>query len=1161
MSEAIELFLSIAKSDINKIDFVEVLFKTKSGYGYHLRSSHNGTAYYYHMKLNQTLNVGDEYLIVFQKSKRVLDRLDVVSAINVLSFDNLPKVLRTSENVKSLLTHYFFNVPLFKLWMKSKLLEDMPTTATSLNTFLKSLPLIFIDAIIDDIPLSLLPDCLEWKVSSVNIRKYLIVYYDNNAVEINERIKSYCDEIDDQENLFFIDLLANKATKVSLSVSQVVMLFKALLDSDKTDDDIGQLIFNNPLICKELYNLLGTENEFNNIVFDRLLKEIPDTENKVSGYIEGLSELIIIQLSELVVLPLIPAFLTYHINEKRLCEYLVECNAQVDVNQLSGYITKHQYCHAQLLLNIIKLTYEGCSFVPNLIVDQIKEYQQALFIKNSNTRTKIDPFILTTCPVLSHKYLKTQTCCEGHLYYSKKKDQWGVKCRTNICDVIYNDICGFSEDNRFNNALFYKLINKLHGVSAAQLHQQESFTRSVAALNRWNDILGRLHCNDCNNPLALSEHAKNSMGKMAIGATYWHCNDKTCKQFCHSIKLSYCLGCNKVIDSRIDKQSCKPFEIKSFKKFYICSSCSSCCREHNGFSGRCGHCGKSNAYIKDGKGSYSPKATCQFCGERVSINYRSFDKLTKLNSNALNRNDDNYKFVYSASLLGGDTAELVEFVLPWLGKTLYVYDLFANLQNKNITFSMLSEFDYVYDVKILERIVDLGLFHNNYESTPTPETSFAGIFNSIVDEQTALNAQFSFQQRITYLINTMNEQTLWAHYEQVEMPFLYALHDLLGDGIKIDVNEVTQLLQKTEVSRNVLVEGLRSRGVETPDHATFAAYIQRAYPDQDIPSVMKAIERTDFKILKEVNVEFSAMHKISKLDRMGSLFKQIGHFQSAFIPDYQIMGAETGRCTSKSPNLLGFPKELRSIIKAKAGHGIVECDYSQMEIGVMAAMSDDEIMIADYNSGDVYQTLATALGLTRERAKLVFLSILYGVGITTLANWLQLNTTEAKQLVEKFFRRYHKVKEFQEWLVAHGNQNGYVQAVSGLRRRANYNVMQGANNQKKQVLQHWQNNWFKNFPIQASAAIIFKKAIITLAENNRGGFKLIAPMYDAIIFEAPLTDLDRHTQAVEAAMIRAMREQFPKLIPHIKINNYDVSCWNAGKDIQGHEQFFSEIIE
>lgn len=1056
--------------------------------------------------------------LTFNSKKNATDFVESLVNKNPQCYSVFCSLIYEYPKLKALVLHKLIRLP-----------KSYEHLASYLNGFEKELK----EEIINRIPLEKLPECIEVKGNKRTVFEYLVQHFEYASTEYKNRLFDYCQTSQDIESLFLISLLEGECKSVSLSNKQVVALFIKFEHSDF----VTNLVFKNPLVYKQLANLLVENDVHKKFILDKLVKVILANQDNIKDFINGFSNEIVSYLTSYLPLELIPQLIEYSIPERRVCEYLVGHNVNINTSLLRAYINKHQYCHAELLLNIITSWQQGHEINFYGLNGKIKKYQEHLFTKHSVDRSKIDPFIFARCPVLGHRFLKTQTCCEGYRYYSKQKKQWNVKCRTNLCNQ--------TDNVQFSSAMFYRVIVNLFGINADMLHQNEAYTRTIAALNRWNDILERLHCYDCNKPLSLSEHAKNSMGNMAHGATYWHCANKQCKQYCNSIKLSHCLGCNKVIDSRIDTQSCKPFEIKSYKKFYICNSCSSCCREHSGFSGRCGHCGKNNAYTNITHESYSPRATCRFCEKSVSVNYNSFEKQKELNHIFNIEKTNKPKHTFLACIDKSGQSGVTKFILPWDGKTLYIYDLFYHLQNRRVSLSELSQFDNVYDVKIIERIVDLGLYHKNYNTTATSQNSFEGIFNSIADRETWQSANVLVQERLNYLFNVMNEQSLWHHYENIEMPFMYALNELLGNGFKVEQNEIIEQVSKTELSRNIIVERLRSKGLDTPDHESFKQYIKHVYPDQDIASVVKAIERADYKMLQEFGGEFADMHAISKFERTGALLNQIAQLNGVIKPEYQIMGAETGRCTSKAPNLLGLPKELRPIIKATPQHGIVECDYSQMELGVMAALADDPILIADYNSGDVYQAFGDSLGLPRERAKLVFLSILYGVGVTTLATWLQVTTPQANKLIEAFFTRYKKVKELQDKHVREGDQYGYVTAVTGLRRRLNINAVESASNDKKRFLQHWQHNWFKNFPIQASAAIVFKKAIITLAENNRGGLKLIAPMYDAIVFEASLAELEKYTNAVEAAMIRAMRETFPKLEPRIKINNHDVSCWNA----------------
>jgi DNA polymerase I-like protein with 3'-5' exonuclease and polymerase domains len=235
---------------------------------------------------------------------------------------------------------------------------------------------------------------------------------------------------------------------------------------------------------------------------------------------------------------------------------------------------------------------------------------------------------------------------------------------------------------------------------------------------------------------------------------------------------------------------------------------------------------------------------------------------------------------------------------------------------------------------------------------------------------------------------------------------------------------------------------------------------------------------------------------------------------------------------------MGLPRESRHIIQPEQGMQIIECDYKQMEIGVLAGLSGDELLTEDFNTGDVYSRFAESTSISRDTAKTLVLGILYGMTTSTLATLLKTDETQANLLVEKFFSRYEKVRKYQRDLVLKGEQQGYLESISGLRRFVNNNVT------KTSMVRSWENNWFKNFPVQSSAATIFKLAIIDLADQLFGRkFKLIVPHYDAIVFQAPIVESDMYTKQVEAAMFRAMKKQFPNLNPQIDTKSNQENGW------------------
>jgi DNA polymerase I-like protein with 3'-5' exonuclease and polymerase domains len=271
-----------------------------------------------------------------------------------------------------------------------------------------------------------------------------------------------------------------------------------------------------------------------------------------------------------------------------------------------------------------------------------------------------------------------------------------------------------------------------------------------------------------------------------------------------------------------------------------------------------------------------------------------------------------------------------------------------------------------------------------------------------------------------------------------------------------------------------------------------------------------------------------------------------------------MIGTATGRCTSRNPNIMGIPKIFRPIvIPSKSNFGIVECDYSQMEVGIIASLSKDRNLISDFNRKDVYESIRYSLfggmeNLSRNQAKILFLGILYGLSKRAIAKRLEIEESEASLIIKQFYKRYEYLKKYLVKLQETAVTNGYAQSLTGLRRyRLNINAPPT----------YWENNWFKNFPVQSIAAAIFKKAIILIHNQLKNQkFNLLVPLYDSVVFEAPLELLGEITDIVVDCMIECMKFYFPELEPRITINKSDLSCWNAGDNFSKIEEFLKNPI-
>lgn len=230
----------------------------------------------------------------------------------------------------------------------------------------------------------------------------------------------------------------------------------------------------------------------------------------------------------------------------------------------------------------------------------------------------------------------------------------------------------------------------------------------------------------------------------------------------------------------------------------------------------------------------------------------------------------------------------------------------------------------------------------------------------------------------------------------------------------------------------------------------------------------------------------------------------------------------TGRISSAEPNLQNIPvrtelgREIRSAFIASPGCKLVDADYSQIELRVLAHMSGDETMISAFREGqDIHaRTAAEVYGVPldqvthemRSRSKAVNFGIVYGISDFTLAKNISVSRKEAREFIDRYFERYPGVKKYMDEAVKTGKEKGYVETLMGRRRylpelsSANFNV------------RAFGERCAMNSPIQGTAADIIKLAMIAVArriqaENLRA--RLILQVHDELIVEAPEDEVDR----------------------------------------------------
>ncbi len=242
----------------------------------------------------------------------------------------------------------------------------------------------------------------------------------------------------------------------------------------------------------------------------------------------------------------------------------------------------------------------------------------------------------------------------------------------------------------------------------------------------------------------------------------------------------------------------------------------------------------------------------------------------------------------------------------------------------------------------------------------------------------------------------------------------------------------------------------------------------------------------------------------------------------------------TGRISSLEPNLQNIPirtelgREMRKFFRAKDGSVLIDADYSQIELRVLADLSDDKNMIEAFNSGeDIHRTTASQVfGLPlemvtptmRSRAKAVNFGIVYGIGAFSLAKDIGVSNREAKEYIDGYLKHFDGVASYMNRMIETAKDNGYAETL--FRRRRYLPELASSN----RMLQAFGERVARNMPIQGTAADIIKIAMVKVAERlerEKMHSRLILQVHDELIVEAPENEAERALEIVTEEMENA----------------------------------------
>ena len=390
-------------------------------------------------------------------------------------------------------------------------------------------------------------------------------------------------------------------------------------------------------------------------------------------------------------------------------------------------------------------------------------------------------------------------------------------------------------------------------------------------------------------------------------------------------------------------------------------------------------------------------------------------------------------------------------------------------------------------------------------------------------------------------------------FQDIEVPLLKVLASMELQGIRLDVPFLKSLSKDLDSDILVLEKSIYEAAGETFNIASPKQLGDILFEKLKLIEKPKKTKTGQFSTAEEVLSYLAKDHPIIKdileyrgLAKLKSTYVdalplQVSEVTGRVHTDYMQTVAATGRLSSNNPNLQNIPirtergRQIRkAFIPRDSDHLLLAADYSQIELRIIAALSEEDNMLAAFRQGaDIHAATASKVfgvpldAVTREQrshAKTVNFGIIYGVSAFGLSNQTDLSRSEAKALIDTYYESYPKLKAYMNHQVNFARENGYVETVMGRRRylkdiNANNAIVRGAAERNA-----------VNAPIQGSAADIIKLAMIDIQKRlETQGFqtKMLLQVHDELVFDVYKPELEQIRELVTTAMESAYSLSVP----------------------------------
>ncbi len=390
-------------------------------------------------------------------------------------------------------------------------------------------------------------------------------------------------------------------------------------------------------------------------------------------------------------------------------------------------------------------------------------------------------------------------------------------------------------------------------------------------------------------------------------------------------------------------------------------------------------------------------------------------------------------------------------------------------------------------------------------------------------------------------------------FDEIEVPLLRVLADMELEGINLDKDFLKSLSEQLDkdianLEKQIYEAAGEEFNIASPKQLGVILFEKMKLVDKPkktktgqystAEDVLSYLAK-DHQIIQDI-LDYRGLSKL-KSTYVDALPLQVEESTGRVHTDYMQTVAATGRLSSNNPNLQNIPirtergRQVRkAFVPRNEDYTLLAADYSQIELRIIAALSNEETMIEAFKNGeDIHASTASKVfnvpigEVTREQrsnAKTVNFGIIYGVSAFGLSNQTDLSRSESKDLIDTYYETYPKLKAYIGKQVDFARDNGYVQTVLGRRR-----YLKDINSRNAVVRGAAERNAV-NAPIQGSAADIIKIAMINIHKKLKASdykSKMLLQVHDELVFDIYKAELETMKSLIKTEMENAYKLEVP----------------------------------